>query len=52
MEKMDRIFGCRENVSPSYISNETTEYIDDKINETEEISKSNKDDKSNEKKKE
>jgi predicted RNA-binding protein Jag len=44
MEKMDRIFGCRENVSPSYISNETTEYIDDEINETK-ISKSSKDDK-------
>ncbi|PKC60357.1 hypothetical protein RhiirA1_468162 [Rhizophagus irregularis] len=45
MEKMDRIFGCRENVSPSHISNETTEYINDEVNEQEEVPNPEKDDK-------
>jgi hypothetical protein len=37
MEKMDRIFGCRENVSPSYLSNEKTGYISDEANETDDV---------------
>ncbi|CAB4438256.1 unnamed protein product [Rhizophagus irregularis] len=45
MEKMDRIFGCRENVSPLHISNETTKYINDEINEPEEVPNPEKDDK-------
>lgn len=39
MEKIDRIFGCRENISPSYISNETTGYISDETNEAEKVIK-------------
>ncbi|CAB4438217.1 unnamed protein product [Rhizophagus irregularis] len=27
--KMDKIFGCRENITPSFISNDSTEYIND-----------------------
>ena len=37
MEKMDRIFGCRENISPSYVSNQETGYISDETNEAEKI---------------
>lgn len=39
MEKMDGIFGCRENVSPSYLSNEKTGYISDEANETKNVVK-------------
>jgi hypothetical protein len=28
-EKMDSIFGCRENINPSFLSNDSTEYISD-----------------------
>ncbi|PKY50039.1 hypothetical protein RhiirA4_466281 [Rhizophagus irregularis] len=30
---MDRIFGCRENISPSFISNDSTGYISDEEKE-------------------
>ncbi|PKK77411.1 hypothetical protein RhiirC2_771352 [Rhizophagus irregularis] len=42
---LEKIFGCRENVSPSHISNETTEYINDEVNEQEEVPNPEKDDK-------
>lgn len=32
-DKMDRIFGCRENISPSFISNDSTGYISDEEKE-------------------
>lgn len=28
-EKMDRIFGCRENINPSFLSNDSTGFISD-----------------------
>ena|GEM_PF-4774990 len=37
MEKMDRIFGCRENISPSYISNQETGYFSDEANGAEKV---------------
>jgi hypothetical protein len=33
LEKMERIFGCRENVSPSFVSNVSTEYFSDEEQE-------------------
>jgi hypothetical protein len=33
-EKMDNIFGCRENINPSFLSNDSTVYIsDDEVKE-------------------
>jgi hypothetical protein len=32
-DKMDRIFGCCENISPSFISNDSTGYISDEEKE-------------------
>jgi len=33
LEKMKRIFGCRENISPSFVSNVSTDYFSDKEKE-------------------
>ena len=33
LEKMERIFGCRENISPSFVSNVSTDYFSDKEKE-------------------
>ncbi|CAB4398648.1 unnamed protein product [Rhizophagus irregularis] len=41
--KMDKIFGCRENITPSFISNDSTEYInDDKIENDKKVVKKKK----------
>src|SRR6266542_2947623 len=40
---MDRIFGCRENINPSFISNDSTGYISDEVEvKTEKVSKKKK----------
>ncbi|CAG8740148.1 3626_t:CDS:1, partial [Funneliformis mosseae] len=31
MDIMDKIFRCRENISPSYLSNEKSDYISDEM---------------------
>ncbi|GBB91750.1 hypothetical protein RclHR1_19100001 [Rhizophagus clarus] len=38
-EKLDRIYGCRENINPSFISNDSTVYISDGDELEKEISK-------------
>jgi hypothetical protein len=35
LEKMERIFGCRENVSPSFVSNISTDYFSEEEKERE-----------------
>ena len=40
---MDKIFGCRENINPSFISNDSTGYISDEVEiKTEKITKKKK----------
>jgi len=40
---MDRIFGCREKINPSFISNDSTGYISDEVEvKTEKVSKKKK----------
>jgi hypothetical protein len=42
-DQMDRIFGCRENINPSFISNDSTGYISDEVEvKTEKVSKKKK----------
>ena len=42
-EQMDRIFGCHENINPSFISNDSTGYISDEVEvKTEKVTKKKK----------
>jgi len=42
-DQMDRIFGCCENINPSFISNDSTGYISDEVEvKTEKVSKKKK----------
>lgn len=42
-DQMDKIFGCRENINPSFISNDSTGYISDEVEiKTEKITKKKK----------